>query len=275
MTSFDHFVVTRFNVRVNEHQDVAPDSWLNDRFRLFKLYCWPSMFAQDNSQFTWIIFLDASTPQWLRQSLASLAGSAPFGFELIYTDNVFGPDVIRAAIRELHTEKLVVTTRLDNDDMVATDFISTIQQHVADEKFMLINLVSGSQMSSGLPYRRPYPANPFITLVENVPVPNQKTVFATEHYSMPSMGAVRNIRTGHPMWMQVVHEANLANEVVGLPMLSGRLRQWFPSAPLTDWPFPLFLKSLTVRSLRIIFRLVSKPKRITALVRTMTARRSN
>jgi hypothetical protein len=233
------------------------------------------MLAQTKAQFTWLLFLDVTTPEWILAALQEAAQQALFNVDLVIIDGLFDPASVRTAVAERQGESLVVTTRLDNDDIVAIDFIETIQRNVVDREFLLLNLISGSQQAAGRPYRRPYPANPFISLVENCAEHTRQTVFATEHSLMPSLGPVRNIRTNHPMWMQVVHGSNIANEIVGIPMRAGALRRWFPYARLENWTLGAFVYTTLVRSTCTAIRLIRKPDRVLALLQVMKAGRTN
>ena len=55
MTEFEHIVITRFHVRINESGVLPGDDWIADRLRKFKAYCLPSMLAQSNMDFAWFI----------------------------------------------------------------------------------------------------------------------------------------------------------------------------------------------------------------------------
>ncbi len=59
---FQHFLITRFNLRketwTTNKQNVAvlTEEWHENRFKLFKDYCFTSVAAQTNKNFVWLVF---------------------------------------------------------------------------------------------------------------------------------------------------------------------------------------------------------------------------
>lgn len=118
------YIITRFNAPCfPTRKDLAErrlnDDWLRERVRLFKQYCYPSVMAQRNLpreyiyDFNWIIWCHPESPNWLRNTLPKWC---------IYADSYY--DQIDT------TADILVTVRLDNDDMIHKDFIKTIHEHI-------------------------------------------------------------------------------------------------------------------------------------------------
>lgn len=270
---FEHFVLTRFNVRLAIYGHESADAWLRGRMDLFERYCLPSFVGQTRTDFRWLLFCDSESPAWLRDRLEALAGKV---FEPVYVDGVF--DAARASLevrRRLDpATRHLVTTRVDNDDAVARDFVETIQQQFEAQQLEFVNLVNGSQLAEGHTYLRPYTQNPFISLIERIePGRDPRTVFVDRHYQLAQIGPVRNVRTSHPTWLQVVHGGNVLNEVVGLRVRTGAVAPWFAADLGVATDRPVDYAAARLRGLlRIGWRLLRKPGRVLELARTVIAR---
>lgn len=69
MSWFDHFILTRFNVRVPGWARQTDDDWLRNRISLFERYCVTSVANKTSKEFRWLVFFDVST-QTHRANLA-------------------------------------------------------------------------------------------------------------------------------------------------------------------------------------------------------------
>lgn len=264
-----HFVLTRFNVKMPHYQH-ADESWLPERVRLFDAYCLPTFAAQTEKQWHWLVFADAGSPDWLREQLEErVAGLG----EVVYVDGVFTDVTAAEAVRARTSTPYVITTRVDNDDAVADDFIATIQAQFERQDLELVNLVNGSQYSKRRVYLRPYTRNPFISLVEALGDGPPQTVFVRRHYELDQVGPVRNVRTDHPMWLQVVHGDNVLTELVGLRARPSQVTPYFSCALDLDTGWPGYVLETARDGVRIVWRLVRKPRRIVDLAQTVLARR--
>ena len=264
-----HFLLTRFNVKLSENSTSPSADWLATRLQHFVEFCVASMQGQSQQCFSWLVFVDEESPQWFKSRLHEIRDASGHLFEAVYITGQFNGAQAGRAIRNRTTAPSILTTRVDNDDAVARDFVEIIQRS-ARGKFEFINLIDGAQLSAAGVYRRPYPSNPFVSVFEPLREGElPRTVFMDEHPDLGKHGPIRDVRTGHAMWMQVVHGENIANEVVGLRVSAERLRPWFDiDLPRDADRFNMFLEQ-TRDAVRIAFRLALKPSRILALVRAM------
>ena len=268
----EHFLLTRFNVRLASNSPRPDDEWLESRIDYFHRYCVASLQAQTCLAFTWLIFLDSDTPDWFRERLSELQRATGELFEPVYVDGLFDGTVAGDAIRTRTTKSAILSTRIDNDDAVARDFIEAIQGAAAG-KFEFINFIDGAQLAASGVYARPYPSNPFISVFELVGADVPRTVFMDEHPVLGRHGPIRDLRTGHPMWMQVVHGGNIANEVVGFRVHAKKIRPWYDiEIPADRSPVGL-LVSQVESAARIGVRLIRKPSRMLALARSVGVKR--
>jgi hypothetical protein len=269
-TQVSHFLLTRFNVRMPIYRHPG-DDWLPGRLELFKRYCLPSFRGQTVQTFTWLVFLDSDSPDWLRTTIETTMSDI---VHPVYVDGLFTAEYAAAVVAELATTPFVMTTRVDNDDAVATDFVETIQREFAGQRLEFVNLVNGAQYADEKVYLRPYTKNPFLTLIESVTDGPPKTVFIKRHYEVDKVGPVRNVRTEHPMWLQVVHGENVLTERVGLRAKPSAVLPHFSCTLATDYSSLGYLVDVSRDAVRIVWRLVEQPHRIIELARTATARRS-
>ncbi len=218
-----HFLITRFNLK-NEHwkqtksgQDIISKQWLDERFRLFETYCFPSVKNQSNQNFYWCILFDTDTPPFYKEKIELLAEENTN----IYPCYIDGFSSLQISLVEIITSKLnkddsyIITTRLDNDDIIHKDFIATVQSLSVEQDKSIIDLIKGyqiiidNQKSDLRAYTSRY--NPFISIVESVP--DFETVISKNHNDWESLPN-KIIYDSNPMWIQLIHEGNLINDKI-------------------------------------------------------------
>ncbi len=219
---FTHLILTRFNTAV----DFAPsakgldDEWLKARLLLFERYCLPTVAAQRNVTFRWLVFCDAASPAWFKEKMSSYG-------ELVSPIYIDGPATDEVIARSVAATGLVssshlITTRLDNDDGIGRDHLRLIQGAFKqqDREFLIFPL--GLQLYRGRLYHCYWKSNPFLSLVERVKGDGSfTTVMCVEHNLVRTAGKVRNI-ISVPQWLQVIHGSNLLNTLRGWPRISRR-----------------------------------------------------
>lgn len=265
-----HFVLTRFNVRSFYHVAEPTDEWLHRRLELFQKYCLPCLAEQTNTNFRWLVFVDHLSPAWFLEEITTLGRGL---FETVPVEGTFDSVAVAAAVRSRTESSYVLTTRVDNDDAVASDFIETIQSCFSAQEFTFLNLVTGAQYADGKAYLRPYTKNPFLTLVEKTGNQPLSTVFVEHHYRVDEKGPVRNIRTLHPMWLQVIHGGNVLNEIVGLRVPGKHLARYFDCNLTFNDTYGGLVTEGFLGLMRIIHRLARKPARVGELARVLMAGR--
>lgn len=263
-----HFVLTRFNVRSFYHTAEPTDEWLHTRLDLFREYCLPCLTHQTSSRFTWLVFVDSLSPKWFLKEIQQLGNGI---FETVPIHGHFTSAAVSAEITLRTSTAYILTTRVDNDDAVSKDFIETIQACFTGQEFEFLNLVNGAQYATGKAYLRPYTKNPFLTLVEKITADPPSTVFIEHHYRVNEKGPVRNVRTAHPMWLQIIHGGNILNEVVGLRVPGQRLASHFGCELRFDDNYGRLVLEMSLGFARIFTRLIQKPARIGELLRVLVA----
>lgn len=212
---FDHLVLTRFNVKLaNMAGSAADESWLRERVRRFADDCVPSLAAQTVRDFVWVLLIDVDSPDWLESDLVSVVEAAGLRVSVKGVAGILDGAKLREAISDHLTSEYVLTTRIDNDDIVAAGFIEAIQGAFTPIDDLVIDPPRGAQLDNGKLYLRNYRLGPFISYVEQVDR-GVATVLRDAHPAMGEHGVVTTLGSVDPLWLQVIHGGNFANRVEG------------------------------------------------------------
>jgi hypothetical protein len=220
MTKIQHFLLTRFNVKVNydSARTGLDPTWLSHRFDLFERFCYPSVYAQTNSDFRWLVYFDSETPQVFKQKIDRCAEWE--NFIPIYLETEFSDQINQEKISTLIHKKTeyLITTRIDNDDAVSKNFIQSIRDNFEEREFEFISFVNGYVLDSGKLYSFKYVNNPFTSLVERIKPTSTaeiRTILCGEHSQLSKLGHIKQIKIDS-VWLQVVHGKNVSNRIRGI-----------------------------------------------------------
>lgn len=211
--------MTRFNLATPGRE--APirlsPGWLEARFDLFERYCLPSVAAQTDRQFRWLIWFDQATPAPWRDRIVALQRQQPF--EPVFA-GLFAASGWRAGLGDLPPGWLL-TVRLDNDDALACDFVARLRSAVAERMAEqgtdrtrpgFFNFTRGLVRRGDALYALSHRSNAFIARLE--PAESGETVMTVPHMAAAHRAPVEQI-AGPPAWMQIVHGRNVSNRVRG------------------------------------------------------------
>lgn len=255
LPAFRHVLLTRFNTR--RPAEIAPDErWLGNRWPLFERFCVPSVTNQHCRNFDWLIFFDAGTSTTWRERIEASADIA--GFSPVFLDEPFTAGAASRAISAMRLDDapFLITSRLDNDDALAPQFIAAVQAAFRPRPLEFLNLPWGYQLADNRIFLRPYLASSFASLVEKGDTGAPRTVHFTEHHLI-GRHPVRQVWSP-PAWLQVVHGANLANEVRGIPIGGRAAASRFGLCDVeVAWPSPA---ELTMALIRLVGRGVTTPE---------------
>lgn len=211
--TIDHVLLTRFNLPSGGAESTirARSGWLRDRVALFERYCLPSVAAQDEPAFTWIVYFDPESPEWLKERILAWTETAPF--VALFRTGVTQSELI-ADVRDITGGRsdYLMTTNLDNDDAVASDFVRRLQAVESTQWPAAIYLSQGLIKRGGDLYRREDPTNAFCSVRATWSDPT--TCWAEWHNLLGDHMPVIAI-PGAPGWLQVVHDRNVSNRVRG------------------------------------------------------------
>ncbi len=215
---FEHFIITRFNLKkkgwdtTKSGSKVLTEAWLCNRLELFSRYCLPSVQGQSSKNFRWLVYFDVDTPEKFKPQIAEWAEKIP-QFEPLYVKDmeVFLPS-IRQTLQASPAE-YVITSRVDNDDAIAKDFVERLQAQFASQEFEAIDFVEGYSLfiaENGVYFgKKKHLNNHFISLIERKTT-TLKSVWHHSHAGWKKEKAVKRLYDA-PMWMALIHGENKVN----------------------------------------------------------------
>lgn len=230
-----HLVITRFNVVINRDDNSLPSSeWLEQRMRLFEMYCLPSIKAQTCQNFKWLILMSESTPKDVRNRMEQFQKQVPM-IQVIYIGPIKNITTFyhQLAFDFAEGSPYILTTRLDNDDVVAPTYIADIQR-VATSLTNVPTVLSfphGCQLfindsvGLGLFWR----LNHFISMLERLD-DTTHTVLDFDHTQISHKASIHCENTVYPVWGELVHGGNVSNNYT--PHNHPRVERW------KELPFP-------------------------------------
>lgn len=222
MSQFVHIIMTRFNVPTKGWDETRSgfkpltEEWLDDRFKLFRTYVLPSYKNQTNQNFTWLTFFDVNTSDKFRKIIKEIEAEFPT-FKAVFVEDF---DVMKTKAVEIIPQfftadtQFVITSELDNDDMLHKDYVKTVHEHFKPVHDLVIDLRRGFQLTM-LPGRKAivklYNAavNPFVSLAESVD--NFKTVLKERAHNCYRDYENFSVEDSKEMYIQVVHQYNMMN----------------------------------------------------------------
>jgi len=223
-----HYLVTQWNC------DLYDLDWLKQRQKLFETFTIPSVLAQTNKDFTWLLVSDSRTPKEFRSVLDSYPAEVIYhNFEGHKWPEVEGSDPIHRRSVQLEyisnvvsdyigyqNTDYIITSRCDNDDAIAKDHMEKIRDGALEAwltqpkpKFWL-NIVRGYKWDRGIVYPKNSNRSPFISFVEPDNGHLLTTYQCCHTLATESEYNVVQVRQGAPTWMQVIHPDNLLNKTM-------------------------------------------------------------
>jgi NADPH-dependent ferric siderophore reductase len=232
------FLLTRFNSAVSfAPEDAGIDSaWLRHRFQLFERICLPSVASQIDADFHWILLVSDRTPHpWVARLLGNLEKTPSPALILLVKESSeehFASAILK--LMEHERADRVVSTRLDNDDAIARDYLAEVRREASklpDKGHYVINFRNGFQAARSGIFPRAARLNPFLSMVSTPG--DLRTAFATHHERMGSAGIVIDKTGTGEKWVQVIHGHNAASRLRRSEPRSGTSLKNFSLA--RDW----------------------------------------
>jgi len=217
---FEHYLITRFNLKnpnwdvTKNNEELLTDAWMEDRMWLFENFCLPSVTSQTNQNFTWLLYLDTTTSDKYKTKMFDLtSGIENIKLFFINGMNEFYPQ-IKKTITD-NTNPYLITTRIDNDDVISRFFIDEVQKKFNSQDFLAIDIIKGYSLQIKPTYilgKKEHVFNPFISLIEKNE--NPKTVWFNDHTQWKKESRIIQF-TDKRLWMSIIHEKNKVNEFDG------------------------------------------------------------
>ncbi|WP_053975595.1 glycosyltransferase [Mangrovimonas xylaniphaga] len=215
---FKHYLVTRFNLKnpswntTKNNETLLTDEWMEHRMWLFENFCLPSILAQSNQNFKWLIFFDNSTSDKFKEQIHELLK----GHDIIlpfFIDGMvsFHPSIMDFITQDASKDDYIITSRIDNDDCISKYYIDTVQKQFNQQSFLAIDIVKGYSLQISpevMLGKKEHVFNPFISLIEKKE--NFKTVWQSDHNMWKTENRIVKV-TKERLWMSIIHEKNKVN----------------------------------------------------------------
>ncbi len=232
-----HFLITRFNLRnsdwinARDGEKVLTPEWLNHRFELFENNTLRSVKNQINQNFSWLVFFDINTPNHYRKWIQKIDKSYD-NFIPVFIDGLeylASSTEVEVFKRLDNNDDFVITTRLDNDDLIHEKFIEKLQSAFIPKHKTIIDARLGYQMileDSKAEYRLFKKAyNPFLSVISNVS--NFESAVSRSHHQWQAISNLIALND-QPLWIQLVHHKNMvARENKSLKIVQAPNNQHF------------------------------------------------
>ena len=212
-------ILTRFNLnhdteQCSKHLD---RQWLERRFDIFEQYCLPSVAAQSDEDFEWIVMFDHKTPkEFIERAQHGSTLCKQLRIKLLPFYKNYN-DAYAAIGREyISGAEQLVSIRLDNDDALNRHFVELIRHNTPppNNKTIILTFPHGLQWfteSHALMHVRSV-SNHYLTFVEHAD-DNVITALGCDHSLAKRSFALHKIAVHKPMWLEVVHGLNIANNI--------------------------------------------------------------
>ena len=218
---FQHYIVTRFNLKSKNKDGIfkrgASEEWMDERFKIFLEFCYPSVMQQENKNFSWFVFFDVDTSDKYKKIIEKLSNESDI-FVPVYADcNENLIPELRSEIKARLNSDYIITSRLDNDDSLHKAYVESVQQQFNQQKYLAVNFINGETLQASnevlLGYRI-HANNPFISLIESAEG-ELDTVYLRDHGGWGRIQLNKQIDNEHPLWLTVNHECNIRNRYIG------------------------------------------------------------
>lgn len=213
--SIAHLIITRFNIQYEPEDTIGIQyQWLDERLRLFEQYCLPSVEHQTCNHFTWIILGDSRTPKEYKARIKAYVSRVP---QICLYWTSYQADGYHSLYRQIgrkyaEGKDILISTRLDNDDALAPNYIATVQQIALDGTEGIVSFPIGRQtfVKERKSYTLRYVPNHSTSRIE-------RSVFGTimeYDHTRVAVSRAHIIETKEPMWEEIVHGGNVCNDYV-------------------------------------------------------------
>ena len=222
MKFYKHFVITRFNIKANygcklknpgnnPMNRILAEDYLEERFNIFEKYTLQSMKNQTNQNFTWLILFHKKTPNKFKQRIQQLKNE--YNFIDLYFDNEEKFSFSDYCNNQGEDKKWYITTRIDNDDMFAEDYIEQIQEYANKNLYTaVLSFERGKQfdLNSKKYYDYERKDNHFLSMIGL----KEECILQYNHAKIFDVGKeVIMLNSNKPMWIEIVHDSNVINAI--------------------------------------------------------------
>lgn len=233
---------------------MCDEEWHKDRFELFNRFCLPSILQQTSSNFKLLIFFNEEKREKYQEFIEeTIKSDADVEFLFVKP----GEDhrvFLNEYIIDHITSNYLITTRMDNDDCIAVDFVESIQKEFNFMKggfegdYTILNAGNGYQFETKFPFRKSkregYSYSPFVSLVSKMDLAKSiVTVLSHSHLNWRNFSEAKELPE-KTYWTQIIHKKNVSNKILTLkllPKISDPDFAVLANAPANNFWFGVFM----------------------------------
>lgn len=296
-----HVLVTRFNLRFPNlgkdkfGKDTLAASWMQHRLNIFRHVCAPSVAAQTVQDFDWLVLIDPKTSPDVRKHLDDSARKVK-NFFLV--ESAPYPDWREIFKYYIDGNRPLIQTRMDNDDAIAPEFISSIQklstamEHVGSmDEYCVIDFSHGVEFDGENFFLLEQRGSNFSSIfIKNPKASSVESIYDWHHREIIEKFTSIIIRTrdDRPMWCQSIHDRNAKNVLqAGASFDADKARRrfgiakaisWSSEAKAIEWPPGAKPFSLSAETALSLLKLKGPPGRTRVLpseIRAFPSMRDN
>lgn len=227
-------LLTRFNLPSRGYESLVRSSsgWLEERVALFERFCIPSLKAQSDQQFVWIIYFDPQSPAWLMNKIQQWQALPQL--KPVFRDEVMLDDMRLDFEQALgYRPRRLLTSNLDNDDAIGRHFLSRLKALAPEQGRTALFLKNGLVVRGDRLFLNTDPDNAFCSVIEDWE--GFVTCWVKAHnqlkHKMPVIDA-----GGQPGWLQVIHNSNVSNRTRGWRVSPQGFADEFPALDIVPVP---------------------------------------
>jgi len=228
MKKIKHFIITRFNIsqsfqckaRQPEKRLLEKNlesEYLRKRFEIFRKYTLNSIKQQTNQNFDWIVLFHAQTPVEFLEQIKEIKQQYDRFIPMFLQGNEMF-EVNRYIEENSNDCDFYITSRIDNDDAYAIDYIERIQQYALNTNNIEPAILSFSrglqydiQSNMLVPYY--YLENHFTSMISDKDS-RYKNIYELNHAKVLQQQDIPVINLEqHLMWLEIIHETNYINHL--------------------------------------------------------------
>ncbi len=131
---YSHIIITRFSCRSFEKTppwfDPLDPAVLSRRFDLFEATCLASILGQTCKDFSWVLIVDEALPEAFRSRLEDLVSQHANAYLQCYSEDLRLRTLDWLVPYAVDRQDSIVSTLLDDDDMLSGDFVERIRAHL-------------------------------------------------------------------------------------------------------------------------------------------------
>jgi hypothetical protein len=222
------FVLTRLAESLpGKEANLCSEDWISGKVEFLKNYSMPSLLAQSDPDFRWLVSVSEKVPkplQTLIETVVEPFGQLVFQRGVEHSTDVFGRELKKQAGH-------YVTVRFDSDDVLHADFVTVLKSNYHPH-YPITSFVNGVvyDIDAGIAGHWPHVSNTFLSYVGS----EGSNIYGLGEHTRVQAKYLDQLQIIHnpvPMWMKLVHKANGWGDTitnVDRPIFGNWLQSEFP-----------------------------------------------